>query len=336
MSELRQDPLVNRWVIIAEERASRPSAFGHGESPSTLAAECPFCPGHERETCSEVLAVREPGTAPDTPGWRVRVVPNKFPALRDEVPDPVPCSDLYRVLAGRGVHEVIVEGSGHTRSISELERPLVREVFEVYHERIATLARVTDLPLTTGVIIKNVGRPAGASIDHCHSQLIAPPVVPVNLAAELHMVADWHARHGESRFDVLIATERATGVRIVHEGQHIVALCPYAPRFPYETWLLPTAPVSHFEDTTSATRAELADVVRDILSGMEADLGHPPYNYVLHSAPFRDAAPSYRWRVEILPRVTRVAGFEQATGLYINPISPERSAAALREHLRRR
>lgn len=334
MSELRQDPLVQRWVVIAEERASRPSAFGHGESASTLASDCPFCPGREAETCPEVLALREPGTRPNAPGWRVRVVPNKYPALRSEVPPPVACSELYRVLPGLGVHDVIIEGPEHTRSISELDLPLVREVFGVYYDRIACLAQARDRVAVAAVVIKNVGRPAGASIDHCHSQLIAPPIVPVNLASELAVVADGYRRSGDSRFGLIIEVERASGVRWVYEGEHVVALCPYAPRFPYETWLLPKAAESHFERTSKETLDELARVVRDILCGIESDLESPPYNYVLHSAPFNDPAPGYRWRVEILPRVTRVAGFEQATGLYINPVSPERSAAALREHLR--
>lgn len=334
MPELRQDPILGHWVIIAQERARRPSQAA-AAVPAAAGATCDFCPGNERETLAEILSLREPGTAPDSPGWRVRVVPNKYPALRPDEPLEDEQPGLFNRRAGWGHHEVIVEGEIHTRSVTELEAGRMREVVAVYRDRFRALARVPGL--RSAVLIKNVGDVAGTSIEHSHSQMIATPVLPPVLEAEIRSAQEWGT--GKDKGCIwcdLIRAERERGERVVDVRNTLVALCPWASRFPFETWILPLAHESHFELTSESCLEEFADLLLDVLRAIEDCLSNPPYNYVIHSAPFPSKPTmGYHWRLAILPRVTRVAGYEQASGIYINHVRPEDAAAELRQTLRR-
>ncbi len=332
MPELRRDPLLQRWVILAAERGGRPAARHTAARSQRDRPPCPFCPGHEAETLPEISAARPADTPPDSPGWRVRVVPNKYPALRPDAPDSGDVTSLFERRAGRGHHEVIVEGEMHTRSVSEISSERMQEVVSVYRERFRALSAVSGLE--SAVLIKNVGIEAGASIEHSHSQLIATPLLPPALEVELRAAAAWLARERECIWCGIVREERARRERIVLEEGRLIALCPWASRFPYETWILPRDHASHFECASDREIAELAGCIRRLIGAVEACLGDPPYNYVVHSAPFpSDARPDYHWRLSLLPRVTHAAGYEQATGLYINPVSPEAAAAALRARL---
>lgn len=331
MSELRKDPILERWVIIAEERAKRPAAFVY-DDPPTSGEPCPFCEGQEAETLPEVAAVRKPETSADRPGWRVRVVPNRYPALDSDLEPSFEEQGMYRRMAGSGVHEVIVEGATHTKSVTELPATIMYESLGMYRQRLSALSK--EHFLRSAVVIKNVGRPAGASIEHSHSQLIATPILPMRLAAELEAGERWHAEYGRCIWCMMLSEELKLGRRVILEGAEIVAFCPFAPRFPFETWLMPARHESNFEATSDACLQELATALQSVLSGIERILSQPPYNYVLHSGPFGCREHShYHWRLEILPRLTRAAGFEQATGLYINSMTPEDAAKALRSWL---
>jgi UDPglucose--hexose-1-phosphate uridylyltransferase len=329
--ELRRDPLLNRWVILAEERADRPiSRVRPGRSATP--ADCPFCPGNERETLPEIDALRDAGSEADAPGWRIRVVPNKYPALRPD-PGPAPSGiDLFARRPGFGHHEVIIEGEAHTLSVTELAPDRLREAFRVYRERFRALSRITGLE--SAVLIKNVGLAAGASIEHSHSQLIATPVAPPSLETELRITREWSERTGRCLTCAILAAERSARERIVWRGENLVAVCPWAPRFAYETWILPARCESRFEATADRTLDELAEAASRVLGAIETRLEHPPYNYVIHSAPFRfDSRATYHWRLAIMPLITQAAGYEQSTGLYINPVTPERAARDLRAAL---
>lgn len=327
LSELRKDPFLERWVIIAEERGKRPTTITATDTAADRST-CPFCLGNEAETEPEIYAVGTAGREANSPGWRVRVVPNRYPALRPDAGAVQSESELHQRRPGVGHHEVIIEGA-HTRSVSEMSIESFAEVCSVYRQRYRTLA--TDDTLRSAVLIKNVGTAAGASIEHSHSQLIATPVLPMLLTRELETAQQWHAERGSCLWCHWLDKEVTDGSRIVAVTEEVVVLCPYAPRFPYETWLLPRHHESHFEHTTDATLAEMSSLLHRSVREIESCLGAPAYNYVIHSAPLREAARAdYHWRMEVLPRVTRVAGYEQATGLYINPTSPEQSAADLR------
>jgi len=332
MPELRQDPILGHWVIISEERGRRPASVA-APVPAASDGECVFCPGNERATRAEVYAIREAGTLPDSPGWRVRVVPNKYPALRPDEPNDGEQQGLFRRRSGWGHHEVIVEGEAHTRSVTELDARRMREVVDTYRDRFRALACIPEL--RSAFLIKNVGDAAGMSIEHSHSQLIATPVLSPVLEAELRAAREWAAaRNGGCIWCEMIRAELERGERVIDIRGKLLAFCPWAARFPFETWILPLEHESHFELANQACLGELAELLPDVLRAIENCLSTPSYNYAIHSAPFPSEATSdYHWRLAILPRVTRVAGYEQSSGVFINHVRPEDAAEKLRRAL---
>ena len=328
MSQLRKDPVTGRWVIIAPDRAKRPIDYQHD---FRLAEERfdPFLEGHESATPPEIMAHRPPGSPPNGPGWRVRVVPNKFPALQIENDLEPRGTGLYDQLNGFGAHEVIIECPHFETNLSRLPVDHVRDVLETYRARLADLSN--DRRLAHGLIFKNKGALAGASLDHCHSQLIATGLVPSVVREELDGSLAFFNDHGRCIYDEMIRQELEEGVRVVHDSPEFLVFCPYAGRFPFETWIVPKRPGSHFEAIDRRRIDELGIVIQETLARLELALDDPPYNYVLHSAPFNTGdLPHYRWHLELLPRLTRVAGYEWGSGFIINPVPPENAAAVLR------
>ncbi len=329
MSELRKDPISRRSVIIAEDRARRPSDFATAR-PSVAQGGCPFCPGNEASTPREIIASRDLGLPADDPNWRVRVVPNKFPAL-DASGLPSSVSDgLYDRISGAGAHEVIIESARHIRSTSQLSMEELAEVFTIYRQRLLDLR--DDVRWAHAMIFKNVGPAAGASLEHIHSQLIALPVVPIFLRDELSGSQAFYSTEQRCVFCEMISQERARQRRVVLETTEFMAFCPYASRFPYETWILPKRHGSHFETIADLQVPDLAQIVKHVITKTEACLRQSAYNYIIHSAPF-DTVPidHYHWHIEIIPRSTTLAGFELGTGFHINPMPPETAAEQMRQ-----
>ncbi|MBN8729782.1 MAG: galactose-1-phosphate uridylyltransferase [Acidobacteria bacterium] len=329
MPELRKDPVTGRWVIIATERARRPMDF-HREPVKIQGARlCPFCPGQELKTPPEVLSFRDTGGA-NAPGWRVRVVPNKFPALRVEGQLDREGEGLYDKMNGIGAHEVIVESPVHESTLAELQEKNVEEVFWAFRERILDLRK--DRRLRYILIFKNHGELAGASLEHTHSQLIGLPVVPKRVQEEL----DGAKRHFDYRercvFCDIVKQEARDMRRVVLETEHFLAITPYASRFAFETWIVPRRHESHFENAESSVMRNLAWVVRAALRKMDRVLEWPAYNMVMHSSPVQEGPlEHYHWHIELIPKISKVAGFEWGTGFYINPTPPEEAADFLRE-----
>ena len=329
MSDFRKDPIVGRWVIIAPERAKRPETL-EDTSGLDLKGYDPFLEGNEEATPGEILAYRDPGSKPNGPGWRVRVIPNKFPALHIEGELSKRGDGIYDVMDGVGAHEVIIECPHMETNLSRLPVELVREVLWVYHDRLVDLKK--DPRLLHGLIFKNKGALAGASLPHSHSQLIVTPVVPVAIQEEIAGALEFYNYRGRCIYDDIIQQELANGSRIVLDTPHFVVLCPFASRFPFETWILPKQHSSHFENIQRQAIENLGDVLKTTLTKLELALSDPPYNYVLHTAPFSaEDLPHYLWHIEIYPRITRVAGFEWGSGFYINTVAPEEAAKCLRE-----
>jgi UDPglucose--hexose-1-phosphate uridylyltransferase len=335
MSHLRKDPIVNRWVIIAANRAERPGAFISSQQRDEDGT-CPFCEGHEADTPGELLAYRAPGTPPDKPGWRVRVVHNKFPALdripgtcaADGAPDSRP-PGLFQTVPAIGSHEVVVESPRHLLSTSDLSPEQLAEVFRAYRRRLIDLRR--DPRMIQPIIFKNVGEAAGASMAHTHSQLMVLPMVPAVMQEELDGAWDFFDRNGPCVYCEMVRQELQAGQRVVIETPGCIAFCPFASRFAYETWVLPRSHASHFEATDDSGLAELAVVMKRLVTKIEAALDRPAYNYLVHTAPFdRPDLEHYHWHIEVVPAVTKPAGFELGSGYYVNPVSPEDAARALR------
>jgi UDPglucose--hexose-1-phosphate uridylyltransferase len=328
MSELRKDPVISRWVIIATERSKRPGDLGTLKD-APRAGFCPLCPGNEDKTPPEVFAVRESGP-PDAAGWKVRVVPNKFPVLIIEGDLNPRTEGLYEKMDGVGAHEIIIETPVHGTTPSTLNPDDLAAVLLSYKRRIEDLRN--DPRFRYVSIFKNQGERAGASLDHPSSQLIALPVVPKRTLEELAGAAQYHAGTGRCVFCDAIAQDLADGKRVVLENDAFIAVEPFASRFPFETCLYPKVHRAAFEHTPDSQFRAMADILSRVLTKINRAMQFPPYNYILHSAPFDTAAEaSYHWHLEIIPRVIRMTGYEWGTGFYINPTPPEQAAQYLRD-----
>lgn len=328
MPELRKDPVVGRWVIISTERARRPSDFVPAPVVKSKVL-CPFCAGEESRTPAELFAVRSVDSAPNTPGWTLRVVPNKFPALRIEGELEPSGEGLYDRTTGVGAHEVIIETPDHAASLATLPPERLADVLGAYRERILDLRK--DPRIQYVMVFKNHGDAAGASLEHSHSQLIATPIVPIMVEEELEGAERHYRIKKRCIWCDIIRQERRGDGRIILESDGFVALAPFAPRFPFETWILPSMHRSSFEDTDPADLLALARLLGEILRRMGKVLGDPPYNFMLHSAPLRTPGlDHFHWHLEIIPKLTRVAGFEWGTGFFINPTPPEDAVRYLR------
>ncbi len=330
MPELRKDPITGRWVIIATDRAKRPTDFVRPAAPAPGgSANCPFCSGHEHKTPPEVLAYRN-GGRPNEPGWTLRVVPNKFPALRVEGELTREGEGIYDRMNGVGAHEVFIETAEHVVSMGELSEKHIEDLFWAFRDRINDLKR--DRRLRYVMLFKNHGDAAGASLEHTHSQLIALPVVPKRVQEELDGARRYHDFRERCVYCDIVRQEVEENSRLILETDHLLAISPYAPRFPFETWIVPRKHHSHFEDAEIGTIQSLGSTLRAVLRKMEKVLERPAFNLMVHSAPIQDTSTNYyHWHIEIIPKLTRVAGFEWGTGFYINPTPPEEATRYLRD-----
>ncbi len=331
MPELRKDPITRRWVIIATERATRPTDFITSvDDDRTDPARCPFCEGREEKTPPEIFAIRPPGSASDGPGWRVRVVSNKYPALRIEGTTARSNVGIFTRMDGVGAHEVIVETPDHDTHLALMSQAEIADVIRAYYQRYEDLDR--DERFEYLLLFRNHGRAAGASLSHPHSQLIALPMVPKRISEELDAAERYFVKEGSCIYCDLIVQERASGERIVYENDSFVAVAPYAARFPFETWILPRVHMASFGRIGPEDVASMADALRTVLLKLSITVQNPPYNFIVHTAPYAyPRSPAYHWHVEIMPQLARTAGFEWGTGFHINQVAPEQAARFLRE-----
>jgi UDPglucose--hexose-1-phosphate uridylyltransferase len=339
MPELRHDPIQKRWVIIASERGRRPDDFPKLEQ-STPGGFCPFCEGNESKTPPEITAIRRNGRGPNSPGWRVRVVPNKFPALRIEGELERKGIGIHDRMNGVGAHEVIIETPQHDLGMADMPVQDLEGVIWMYRERLTDLLR--DSRFKYVLIFKNFGAAAGASLAHPHTQIIATPVTPLTLAEELSTAKDHYRYKERCLFCDVIEQELESGERIVLANDHMVAMAPYASRFPFELFLAPRHHSHSFAEISDGMIHELAVALKEVLFRIKKCLNDPPYNFLIHTIPNVQVTPrraaywdtisvDFHWHIEIMPRLTRIAGFEWGTGFYINPTAPEEAAKYLRE-----
>jgi len=328
MTELRKDPVVGRWVIISTERAKRPQEFPP-EPPARREGVCPLCPGSERMTPPEILAFRE-GGQPNDPNWTLRVVPNKFPALQIEGELGKAADGIYDRMHGIGAHEVVIESERHDIDLFDLPEKRFEDVLWAYRERLLDLKK--DHRFKSVLIFKNHGAAAGASLTHSHSQLIALPVIPKRVMEEMLGCKEYYRFRDRCLLCDIVVQEMDQKLRIVEETGEFLAFSPYAPRFPFETWIVPKRHQCAYEMIEGDQARGLAAVFRRTLRRLNLALENPPFNFIVHSAPYQErAAEFYHWHIEIMPKLTKVAGFEWGSGFYINPTPPEESAKYLRE-----
>ncbi len=329
MPELRKDPIVGRWVIISVERGKRPSDFASPSLKRRVSGFCPFCPGNEYTTPQEIYAIRHDTSQPNGPGWSLRVVPNKFPALKIEGELQKTADGIFDRMTGIGAHEVIIESPDHLASLSRMQRKEVENVLWAYYYRLTDLKN--DPRLKYVLIFKNEGEAAGASLEHTHSQLIALPIVPKLVREEIEASRKYYDIKERCIFCDMILQEKEEGLRVVLENELYIAIAPFAPRAPFETWILPKSHQSCFCPPDGSFNL-LAEILQMVLKQLDKLLEIPPYNYIVHTSPFGEEENEfYHWHIEIMPKLTKIAGFEWGTGFYINPTPPEVAARYMRE-----
>lgn len=335
MPELRRDIITGRWVVIATERAKRPESFSQAAKEENKPLDtCPFCYGNEHLTPPEVMAYRQ-GSAPDTSGWSVRVVPNKYPAFILEDHSLNHGDGVYESRGGLGVHEVIVHSPDHNKGLALLTEAQAADVVRAYRDRY--LALKSDERLKYILIIVNQGKMAGASLEHPHSQLFAIPLIPLSIREEIAGSVRYFKEKGDCVFCEIVRYESTARNRVILETENFISLAPYASRVPFETWILPKKHEARFENIEGEEIDEFAQILRNTLAKLHAGLGDPPYNYFIHTSPCRDgelkgneAGYIYHWHLEILPKLSIIAGFELGLGIMINISNPEQTAEFLR------
>jgi UDPglucose--hexose-1-phosphate uridylyltransferase len=329
MPELRKDPIHGMWVIISTERSRRPSDFTP-EERRPIGGFCPLCEGNEDRTPPEIIAFRGNGTPPNSPGWTLRVVPNKFPALRIEGELVREGDGVYDKMNGIGAHEVVIETPQHSETLATLPLKTVENVLWAYRERMIDLRR--DQRLRYVLVFKNHGLAAGASLEHPHSQIIALPIIPKRVSEEIEGAKNYFRYKDRCVFCDIIRQELQHGRRVINENKSFVSIAPFASRSPFETWILPKTHHPSFEHMESFQYEQAAQILSDTLQRMNQVLENPPYNYVIHTSSFPEIDNEYyHWHFEIMPKLTKVAGFEWGTGFYINPTPPEEAAEYMRE-----
>jgi len=326
--ELRKDPILGRWVIISVERGKRPTDYAHHQQRKK-GGFCPFCPGNEYTTPQEIYAIRPEGSEPNTPGWSLRVMPNKFPALNPDGSLDKKGVGVFDKMTGVGVHEVIVETPEHDLSLSTISQEAFVNVLNTYCNRINDLKN--DERLKYVLVFKNEGEAAGASLEHSHTQLIGLPIVPRTVKDELSGALKHFELKDRCIFCDIIDQEMDSNKRVVLANEKYIAITPFAPRSPFETWILPKDHHAAF-GAGDAGFVGLAELFQDVLKKMDKLFDFPAYNFMLHTAPFgKEESDHYHWHIELMPKLTKIAGFEWGSGFYINPTPPEEAAKYLRE-----
>ncbi len=324
MPEIRVDPLSGHKVIVAGERSERPNgAPTCAAAPAIDRERDPFAEGHEDRTPPELYAVRPGGGPPDSPGWTARVVPNLYPALsRDGAqPEPHAQPDLFCARPAEGAHEVIVNAPEPVPSLADLPAERVEGAMEVWRSRMKAHAGSAYVQL-----IVNERREGGASLEHTHAQLYALAFVPNEVARERERFTAYAARTmGRNLLEDLLAEEVRIGERLVAIDEEAVLIAPYASKLPFQLMLAPRKPRMSFEEGGPLGAA----LLHEGLGRLKRHFGtSPPLNMWVRTAPL--GSEHFCWRIDVVPRLTHLAGLELSTGVNLNIVAPEHAAALLR------
>ena len=334
MPELRKDPIIDNWVIISTERGRKPLNYKI-KTEEKKKDNCVFCEGNEDKTPPEIFAFREENTLKNCPGWKVRVVPNKYPALNREGEISLKKIGILEKIDGLGVHEVIIETPYHYKDFNSLSIDNVILILKTYRQRYLDLFK--DGRIKYILIFKNYGVDGGASLEHSHSQLIGTPIIPQRIKEELKGAQKFFNHKKRCIFCDYIKLEIQSKDRLIKETEKYIVISPFAARFPFEIWILPKYHSTYYEEINDDEILDLSNIMKEILLKIKNKLNNPPYNFIIHTAPSKDffkkegidLNKKYHWHIEIIPRLTKIAGFEWGTGFYINPISPEEAAKFL-------
>ena len=330
MSEIRQDPTTKEWVIIARERAKRPDEFVREQSRPELpdfSPSCPFCPGNEAMTPSESYVLGDKNDK----GWRIRVFPNRFPALTPEgSTERREENNFFLDMDGVGIHEVIVETPRHNHALALTDDRGMADILLTYQKRYSAFSEMPFIKLI--IIFKNHGPAAGTSLEHPHSQLVATPVVPKHTRMRHEIAVRYYDDTGRSLYSDLVAHELKIGKRIIIDTEKFVAFHPFASHSPFETWIVPRTYQASFSKVSQEDLNSLARVLRTTLFKLYRGLNNPDFNFIIDTAPIGyENKDYYLWHIRIIPRLIEVAGFEIGTSININTALPEETAMFMRE-----
>ncbi len=327
MSEIRHNLIKNKWVAVAEDRALKPNDFpiARHTLTSSRVGFCPFCAGNEDYTPPEITAYREEYQA-DAKGWLVRAIPNKFSAFELDGVLEKKQTGIYHSYNGLGRHEVVIETPEHGVEFHDLSLAQIEIILGILKDRYNDLS--ADKRIKYIQLYKNRGMFAGASLEHSHSQIVGLPFVP----RENEGMPYYFREKKSCLLCDIMNQERESQRRLIFESPYFMLLCPYAPRFPYESWIIPNRHNEHFGGITADEVQDLALLLKQFITVMMDCLNNPSYNLVVNTAPVNvEHADGYHWYIEVTPRLLVNAGVEIATGVYINPVSPELAAALFRE-----
>ncbi len=328
MTEIRQNPLSGEWVVIAIERAMRPENFSQKSVKEVKANKCPFCLGHESMTPPEVYALRPGENKPDSPGWKIRVVPNLYPAFRldSEIEDNQD-EVLFKKMGGIGQHEVIIHSPDHNKHLARLNIDKIETILKTYQKRYVAAAHIKQVRYIS--IIINHGQEAGASLEHPHSQLFAIPLIPSKIENELKNFQIYKEKNDECLLCRIRLLEEDNKERLVLKGKNFTVIAPFAARVPFELMVIPDRHNHDINDLKNEEIHELAGVLKDILLKLEKILNNPPYNLYVHNSPVEGDYQFFHWHISIRPKLTIPAGFEMSTEVMINVMKPEDTAKYL-------
>jgi len=331
MPQLRQNIFLKEWVVIATERAKRPDQLKENKDLTKVSLpeydeNCPFCPGNDVKF-PNAHPIHQIGTDDD---WKLRVIPNKYPALSEfDSSIHYQTSGYYRWMDGVGHHEVLIETPKHNQDIAIMDNSDILNVLKVYKTRIKALMKLDYIESV--ICFRNHGMRAGASLPHPHSQIIALPIIPHDVINRMNESIRHHEEHRECIFCKVMENEIASRERVVLETAHFVVFVPYAANSPFSMWVFPKVHASSYCDITPSEMSELSNVLKISLRKLYFGLNDPDYNYIIRSSPKGyQNSPFFHWYITIIPRLTRTAGFELGSGMFINPSIPEENAEYLR------
>lgn len=326
MPEFRYNILTQEWVIIATERAKRPMEFAQTVSKAMLPRldpTCPFCPGNEHATTTEVFRLED-----ERGRWSTRVVKNKYPALHEDV-IPVQSGDFFRTkVDGFGIHEVIIDSPRHDRGLTDMNFHEIANVLDTYRRRY--LAHERDSRVKHIILFKNHGEKAGSSMIHPHSQLIATPIYSGQIEGRLDVTRHYLNEHNRCLMCEMAEQERRFNQRVIFENAHFISFLPYAALSSFHTWIFPLEHHAHFGRLSESQLDSLAEILFYVLKSQERLLNYPDFNLVIRSAPVDVPDREYHWYISIIPCLTKTAGFEIGSNIYINCSLPEHNALELR------
>lgn len=324
MSELRLNQITNEWVIILGREKS-PQDYINREKRKLpeFAENCPFCPGNEMHTPSEVYRIM------DERGWRIRVIPNKYAVLSSEVEKIRKEEGLKKSITGAGIHEIIIESPIHNLTTATMPLNYLKDILQTYKERF--LEFYTNKKVEHVIIFKNQGLASGTTIQHPHSQIVGLPIIPLQIRQRTAKAMSFFDDTGECIFCKTLKEELSASIRVIYDTEHFVSFIPYASLSPFHIWIFPKRHSGSFSTIKENELWDLAFNLKNTMEKLYYGLENPDFNYVIRSGkPAEQDLEYLHWYISIVPRVAQASGFELGSGIYINPLMPETAAEFLR------